>query len=203
MVMGGLFAGFFTPTTAGAIGAAGAVVIGLVRRELSWANFIGGLRDSIRMICMIFMLIAGAMIFGHFITASGLSRALVDFVENAGLSNLGTIVMVAAIFYLFGFFIDMMPLLLLLVPLFYPVIEKTGYDMVWFGVVIVMLIMIGMTTPPVGTNIYVTKGLVGDKVSLNTVFKGCLIFLIPMTIGLALIIAFPEIALFLPRFVSY
>lgn len=203
LVMGGLFAGFFTPTMAGAIGAVGAIVIGLARRELTWTRFVEGLRDALRMICMIFMLIAGAMIFGHFITASGLSQGLVEMVDNAGFSNLGIIIFVAALFFIFGFFIDMSPILLLLVPLFYPLILKTGYDVIWFGVVIVTLCMIGIVTPPVGTNIFVTKGLVGDKVPLNVVFKGCLIFVIPLTLGLILIIAFPEISLFLPRLISY
>jgi C4-dicarboxylate transporter DctM subunit len=203
LVMGGLFGGYFTPTTAGAIGAAGAVIIGLVRREMTWPVLSENLKDSLRLICMIFMLIVGAMIFGHFITASGLAQALVDWVGKIGLSSLGIIIFVSSLFFIFGFFIDMAPLLLILLPLFYPLISQTGYDMIWFGVIIVLLCMIGIITPPVGTNIFVTKGLVGDKVPLSTVFKGCLIFLIPMTISLILLIAFPEISLVLGRFVYY
>jgi C4-dicarboxylate transporter DctM subunit len=201
--MGGLFAGFFGPTMAGAIGSAGAIVIGLVRRELTWSRFVEGLRDSLRLSCMIFVLIIGAMIFGYFITVTTLSQSLVKWVEVTGLSPLGTIIFVSALFFVLGCFIDITPILLLLVPLFYPLILKSGYDVIWFGVVVVTLCMIGIVTPPVGTNIFVTKGLVGEEVSLNTIIKGVLIFLIPMTLGLVLIIAFPSISLFLPSFMSY
>jgi len=203
LVMGGLFGGFFSPTMAGAIGSAGAIIIGLVRRELTWDKFKEGMRDSLRLSCMIFMLIVGAMIFGHFITATGLSQSLVDWVRASGFSPIGIVVFVASLFFILGCFIDITPILLLLVPLFYPLILESGYDVIWFGVVVVTLCMIGIVTPPVGTNIFVTKGLVGDEISLNTVIKGVLIFLIPLVLGLIFIIAFPQISLFLPSFMTY
>jgi len=203
LIMGGLFAGFFSPTMAGAIGSAGAVVIGLVRRELNWSKFIGGLKDSLRLSCMILMLIIGAMIFGHFITATELSQALVNWVITSGMSPLGIILFVSSLFFILGCFIDITPILLLLVPLFFPLIVESGYNVIWFGVVVVTLCMIGIITPPVGTNIFVTKGLVGEEVPLNTIIKGVLIFLIPMVLGLVLIIAFPGISLFLPSFMTY
>ncbi len=201
LVIGGLFAGFFSPTMAGAIGSAGAIAIGLVRREMTWRRFVDGLKDSLRLSCMIFILIIGAMIFGHFITATGVSQALVDWAS--GLSPLGIIIFISALFFLLGCFIDITPILLLLVPLFYPLIIKSGYDVIWFGVIVVTLCMIGIVTPPVGTNLFVTKGLVGDEVSLNTIIKGILIFIIPLTLGLVLIIAFPIISTFLPSFMTY
>ncbi len=202
LVMGGLFAGWFSPTTAGAIGTAGAIVIGLVRRELTWAKFIDSLRESLRLSCMIFMLIIGAMIFGKFITASGLSQGMVDWVEASGMSPLGVVSFIAAMFFVLGCFIDISPIQLLLVPLFYPLLVQSGYDIIWFGVVVTALCMIGIVTPPVGTNIYVTKGL-SDNASLSTIIKGVGIFLIPMVIATILLILFPEISLFLPRFLSY
>lgn len=202
LVMGGLFAGWFSPTTAGAIGTAGAIVIGVVRRELTWRKFIQSLRESLRLSCMIFMLIIGAMIFGKFITASGLSQGIVDWVEESGMSPLGTITFIAGMFFILGCFIDISPIQLLLVPLFYPLLIKTGYDIIWFGVVVVVLCMIGIVTPPVGTNIYVTKGLT-QTASLGTIIKGIGIFLIPMVIATILLILFPQISLFLPKFLSY
>lgn len=202
LVMGGLFAGWFSPTSAGAIGTAGAVVIGVVRRELTLKKLIEGLRESLRLTCMIFMLIIGAMLFGHFITVSGFSQALLDWVRGAGLPPLGIIAFVTAVFFIFGLFIDIMPLLLLLVPLFYPTIVESGYDLIWFGVIAVTLCMVGIVSPPVGTNIYVTKGLAGD-VKLGVVFKGCLIYLIPLIIGLIILILFPKISLWLPSIMSY
>jgi tripartite ATP-independent transporter DctM subunit len=201
LVIGGLFAGFFSPTMAGAIGAACAVVIGILRREMTWRKFVEGLKDSLRLSCMIFVLIVGAMIFGHFIIATGVSQALVNWAST--LSPLGIIIFVSVLFYILGCFIDITPILLLLVPLFYPLVIKSGYDPIWFGVVVCALCMIGIVTPPVGTNLFVTKGLVGDEVPIVTIMKGIYIFLIPLTIGLIIIIAFPTISTFLPSFMTY
>jgi C4-dicarboxylate transporter DctM subunit len=201
LVIGGLFAGFFGPTMAGAIGAAGAVAIGLARRELTWRKFVEGLKDSLRLSCMIFILIVGAMIFGHFITATGASQGLVNFAS--GLSPLGMIVLICVIFYIGGALLDETPLLLILVPLLYPLVIKSGYDPIWFGVTITVLCMVGIVAPPVATNFFVVKGLVGDEVSMATIMKGIYIFLIPMTIGVILIIAFPDISTFLPSFMTY
>ena len=201
LVIGGLFAGFFGPTMAGAIGAAGAVAIGLARRELTWRKFVEGLKDSLRLSCMIFILIVGAMIFGHFITATGASQGLVNFAS--GLSPLGMIILICVIFYIGGALLDETPLLLILVPLLYPLVIKSGYDPIWFGVTITVLCMVGIVAPPVATNFFVVKGLVGDEVSMATIMKGIYIFLIPMTIGVILIIAFPDISTFLPSFMTY
>jgi len=201
LVIGGLFAGFFGPTMAGAIGAAGAIVIGLVRRELTWTRFMEGLKDSLRLSCMIFILIVGAMIFGHFLAATAVSQHLVDFAS--GLSPLGIITLTCAIFYVLGALLDETPLLLILVPLLYPLVIKSGYDPIWFGVIITALCMVGIVAPPVATNFFVVKGLVGEEVSLNTIIRGILIFLIPLSLGVILLIAFPIISTFLPSFMTY
>jgi C4-dicarboxylate transporter DctM subunit len=201
LVIGGLFAGFFGPTMAGAIGAAGAVAIGLARRELTWRKFVAGLKDSLRLSCMIFILIVGAMIFGHFITATGASQGLVNFAS--GLSPLGMIILICVIFYIGGALLDETPLLLILVPLLYPLVIESGYDPIWFGVTITVLCMVGIVAPPVATNFFVVKGLVGDEVPMFTIMKGIYIFLIPLSIGVILIIAFPDISTFLPSFMTY
>jgi C4-dicarboxylate transporter DctM subunit len=203
LVMGGLFAGWFSPTSAGAIGTVGAVAIGIFRRELTWEKAVDSLQETLRLTCMIFMLIIGAMIFGHFITASGLSGGMVDWVRASGMPPIGIVAFITAIFFVLGCFIDITPILLLLVPLFYPLLVESGYDVIWFGVVVTTLCMIGIVTPPVGTNIYVTKGLVGDAVPLSTVIKGVSIFLIPLVIALILIILIPQISTFLPALISY
>ncbi len=201
LVIGGLFAGFFSPTMAGAIGTAGAVMIGLVRGVLTWRKFVQGLKDSLRLSCMIFVLIVGALIFGHFVTATGVSQGLVNAVSR--LSPLGMITLVCVIFYIFGALLDESPLLLILVPLLFPVVIKAGYDPIWFGIIITALCMVGIVAPPVATNFFVVKGLVGDEASLNTIIKGILLFLIPLTVGVALLIAFPAISTFLPSFMTY
>ena len=151
---------------------------------------------------MIYMLIIGALIFGHFVTASGLSQGMVDWVKTSGLSPLGIVTFVSVVFFVLGCFIDITPILLLLVPLFYPLIVASGYDVIWFGVIVTALCMIGIITPPVGTNIYVTKGLAKDT-SLLSVIKGVLIFLVPMIVALIILILVPEISLWLPTFLTY
>jgi C4-dicarboxylate transporter, DctM subunit len=201
LVIGGLFAGLFSPTMAGAIGAAGAVIIGVVRRDLTWSKFVEGLKDALRLSCMIFILIIGAMIFGHFVTATGVAQGLVNFAS--GLSPIGIITLTCVIFYIMGALLDESPLLLILVPLLYPLVMKAGYDPIWFGVIITALCMVGIVAPPVATNFFVVKGLAGEEVSLGTIVKGILVFLIPLTLGLVLLIAFPSISTFLPSFMSY
>ena len=201
LVIGGLFTGFFSPTMAGAIGAAGAVGIGLVRKQLSWTKFTEGLKDALGLSCMIFVLIIGAMIFGHFIAATGVAQRLTEWAS--GMSPLKLIVFISFLFFIFGCFIDITPVLLLLVPQFYPLIIKYGYDPVWFGVVVCILCMIGIVTPPVGTNLFVTKGLVGEEVEMSVIMKGIYIFLVPLIIGLILVITFPKLATYLPSFMRY
>ncbi len=201
LVIGGLFAGIFSPTAAGSIGSAGAIVIGVANRELTWKKFMDGLIDALGLSCMIFILVIGALIFGHFITATNLSQGLVNFAS--GMSPIGIIVFISVIFFIMGCFIDMTPVLLLLVPLLYPLILKSGYDPIWFGVVAVTLCMIGIVTPPVATNIFVVKGMVGEEISMKTIIKGVFIFLIPLILSLVLLIAFPAISLFLPSFMTY
>jgi TRAP-type C4-dicarboxylate transport system permease large subunit len=150
---------------------------------------------------MIFILIVGAMIFGHFIAATGLSQGLVDYAS--GLSPLGLITLVCIIFYIFGALLDETPLLLILVPLLFPLVIKSGYDPLWFGVLITALCMVGIVAPPVATNFFVVKGLAGEDVSLMTIIKGIWVFLIPLTIGVVLLIAFPGISTFLPSIMTY
>lgn len=118
LVIGGLFTGFFSPTAAGAIGAAGAIIIGLFNREMTWPKLVSGLKESLGLICMIFVLIIGAIIFGHFVAATNLSQALIDLAS--GMSPVGIIFFVAVLFFILGCFIDMTPVVLLLVPLFFP-----------------------------------------------------------------------------------
>jgi TRAP-type C4-dicarboxylate transport system permease large subunit len=186
---------------AGAMGAAGAVAIGVARRELTWGKFLDGLKESLRLSCMIYILIVGAMIYGHFITVTGVGQGLYNFASH--LSPLGIIVLVCIIFYIMGALLDETPLLLILVPLLYPLVLKAGYDPIWFGVIITSLCMIGIVAPPVATNFFVVKALAGEEVSLYTIIKGILIFLIPLTVSLALLIAFPIISTFLPSFMTY
>ncbi len=200
LVIGGLYTGFFGPTTAGAIGAAGAIVIGLVNREMTWSKLVGGLQDSLRLACMILILIIGAIIFGHFITATNVSAALVNWAKD--LHPLALMSFFCIVFFILGAFLDETPLLLLLVPLVFPLVEQAGYDPIWFGVIVTALCMLGIVTPPVATNLFVVKGMVGDEVSFMTISKGTLIYLIPLALSVVILIAVPQIATFLPQYVK-
>lgn len=202
ITIGGLFAGWFTPTQAGAIGAAGAVVIGLINRQLTWPKFIEATGDGLRLSCMILLLIAGATVFGHFITRTTLPIELANWVSTLDVPPAIIIVLIVAFWFILGCFIDAMALIVLMIPIILPVITNLGYDLIWFAVIITVLSMIAVVTPPVGVNAYVVKGITGN-VPLTTIFKGVIPFLIPLVIGLALLIAFPGLSTFLARFITY
>lgn len=202
LTIGGLFAGWFTPTQAGAIGAAEAIIIGLINRQLTWEKFIQATRDGLRLSCMIMLLIAGATVFGHFITRTAMPMQLANWVSTLDVSPAVIMLIIIAFWFFLGCFIDAMPIVVLLVPILLPIITSFGYDLIWFAVVVVALSMVAVVTPPVGVNAYVVKGILED-VPLTTIFKGIFPFLIPFAIGIALIIAFPSLSTFLTEFITY
>jgi C4-dicarboxylate transporter DctM subunit len=202
LTMGGLFGGIFSPTQAGAIGGAGALIIGIARRELDWKDFVEASKDGLRISCMILLLVAGATIFGHFIAVTQIPAVLAGWAESLPVPPWVIMAMLYVFWFILGCFVDAMALIVLLVPIFYPLVTQLGFDPIWFGVIITIFSMIAVVTPPVGVNAYVVKGLF-KEIPLETVFKGIFPYLIPFTIATALIIAFPQIALFLPRFISY
>lgn len=202
LTIGGLFAGWFTPTQAGAIGAAEAVIIGLINRQLTWAKFIEGTRDGLRLSCMIMLLIAGATVFGHFITRTAMPIELANWVSTLNVSPIVVMLLIIAFWFFLGCFLDAMPIVVLLVPILLPIITSLGYNLIWFAVVVTSLSMVAVVTPPVGVNAYVVKGILED-VPLTTIFKGIVPFFIPFAIGIALIVAFPSLSTFLTEFITY
>lgn len=201
-VIGGLFLGWFSPTQAGAIGAAGALAIGLVRRELSWRSFFEATKDGLRTSCMVIFIITGAIIFGHFMAISKIPFVLADWIGGLPLPPMGIIGVIALIFFIGGFFMDAMALIVLLIPIFFPVLIALNVDLIWFGVIIVLVCEMGVITPPVGVNVFIIKGIAPD-VPLETIFKGIFPFLAALIICTIILIAFPQIATFLPGFVRY
>jgi C4-dicarboxylate transporter DctM subunit len=202
LVIGGLFLGWFSPTKAGAIGAAGALVIGLARRELSWRAFWEASKDALRTSCMVLFIIAGAVIFGHFMALSRIPFALADWVGGLPLPTMGIVGVMAFIFFVGGFFMDSMAMIVLLVPILYPVLISLNIDLIWFGVIVVLVGEMGVITPPVGVNVFVIKGI-APEVPLETIFKGIFPFLAALIICTIILIAFPQIATFLPGFARY
>ncbi len=202
LVMGGLFVGWFTPTEAGAAGAAGAMLIPLARGQLTWRGLIDSLVETTRITAMVFLIVTGATIFGHFMAVTRVPFELSEWVGGLGVSPY--IIMGFIIFgYLIGgCFMDSLALITLTVPVLYPLILKLGFDSVWFGVIIVLVGEMGVITPPVGINVYIIKGVAGD-VPLETIFRGIFPFLVALIVCTAILIAFPQIALFLPSFMTW
>lgn len=197
--IGGLFAGLFTPTEAGGVGAAGVVLVTALSRSMSWKGFNNALSDTTRTSAMILFLVAGAMIFSRFMAVSRIPFELANWVGNLPLPSFFILIVILIIYIFFGMFIEMIPLILLTVPIFYPVVvDVLGYDPIWFGVIIVLVVAMGVITPPVGINVYVIKG-VAKEVPLEVIFRGIWPFLFASVICCLLLIIFPQIATFLPN----
>jgi tripartite ATP-independent transporter DctM subunit len=196
--MGGLFAGWFTATEAGAVGAAGVLVVALLGRSISWEGFKKSLFDTTRTTAMIMLLIAGSVIFGRFMAISRIPFELATWTGNLDLPAWGVMSIILFIYLILGCFIDALAMILLTIPIFYPIaVDTLGYDPIWFGVIIVLVVAMGVITPPVGMNVYILKGVVPD-VPLETIFKGIWPFLFAIIVCIALIMVFPGIATYLP-----
>ncbi len=200
--LGGLFAGWFTPTEAGAVGVIGVLLIALLQRRLSRESFMASLADTTRASAMIMLLVAGAIVFGRFIALSRIPFELAGWAGGVELPPFAVMAIILLVYLLLGCFIDALALVLLTIPIFYPVVVQTlGYDPIWFGVIIVMVVAMGVITPPVGMNVYIVKGVARD-VPLEVIFKGIWPFLLAIIICLAMLIIWPQIATFLPALLN-
>lgn len=197
MVMGGLFFGLFTPTEAGAVGAFGTIVISLLRRQIGFSGIIQSLLETTRISCMILVIVAGATVFGHFLAITRIPFDIANWVAGLNLPSFAIMGLIILVYLAGGCFIDALALIMLTVPIFFPVISSLGYDPIWFGVIIVLVTQIGVITPPVGINVYVVKS-VAREVPLQTIFQGIVPLLIALLVATVILIPFPQIATFLP-----
>jgi len=197
LVMGGLFFGFFTPTEGGAIGAFGTLLLAVVRNMINWNGFKMAVYESLRISCMVMLIVAGATVFAHFLAVTRIPYNLAEWVSNLPLPPNGIMAIIIFVYLIGGCFMDAFGMILLTIPIFYPVILKLGFDPIWFGVVIVLVTEMGVITPPVGVNVYVVSG-VAKNVPLEVIFRGIVPLLIALLVCCALLIAFPQIPLFLP-----
>lgn len=197
LVMGGIFFGVFTPTEAAAVGAFLTLALAVIRRQLSWDGFMKSLADTTRISCMVMVIVTGAIVFGHFLAVTRLPYDLANWVSQLPLPSYAIMGVIILVYLLGGCFMDALAMIMLTVPIFFPVAEALGYDPIWFGVVIVLITEMGVITPPVGVNVYVVYGVVKD-VPLETIFKGVLPMLVALLICNFLLLVFPDIALFLP-----
>jgi len=201
LVMGGLFGGFFTPTEAAAVGAAGSLIVAAARGGLTRKMLQRSLLETVRTSCMVLAIVAGAVIFSRFLAITQIPTRLAAGLAGLPLPPWGIMATVILFYLAAGCFVDALALLLLTVPIFYPVVEGLGYDPVWFGVMIVVVTQMGVISPPVGVNVYVVSGIERD-VPLHTIFRGALPFLAALVVAAALLLAFPAITLFLPNLVE-
>jgi tripartite ATP-independent transporter DctM subunit len=198
LIMGGIYGGLFTPTEAGAVGATGALLFGLIRRRITRKNLFEALLATGRTTSMVFMVVIGTAIYGYFLTSTQLPMELADYAVNLPVPPVAVIGAIILICFGLGCVMGTLPLVFITVPIFAPVVETLGFDLIWFGVIVVVISEIGMITPPVGINVYIMKGIAKD-VPLSTVFKGIFPFLVADFARLVTLIAFPWLTLFLPE----
>lgn len=192
LVMGGMFAGWFTPTEAAAIGAAGSVAIAAWARKLTFRMLATALDETLRTSCMVLVIVAGATVFGHFLQITNVPTELAAWMAGLPLPGWGIMLVIILFYLVAGAFLDALALVMLTIPIFYPVVLNLGFDPIWFGVVIVLVTQMGVISPPVGVNVYVVSGM-DRAVPLQAVFKGALPFLAALIVAALLLLAFPQI----------
>jgi len=197
LVMGGIYMGIFTPTEAGGIGAFGAIVISLIQRRLTVQGFINSIGETARITAMALLIFIGAMLFSRFIAVSQLPFMLSEMISNLAIPDLAVIVVILIIYLFLGCFFDIITTLVLTLPILFPVIEAMGFDPIWYGVLMVRIIEIGVISPPFGLDCFVVAGAMNVRV--GTVFRGVIPFVIADLFNVALLLAIPQISLFLPN----
>ncbi len=198
VVMGGIYGGVFTPTEAAGIGAAGAFIIALARRSLSWRSSWEVLSETAMTTSSLFAVVIGALIFSNFINRAGLPDQLLSLVTGNAISPMMVILTILGIYIVLGCVFESLSMLLLTVPIFYPLVESLGFDLVWFGIVVVVVTEISLITPPVGLNVFVLSGVLKD-VKTGDIFRGVTPFWVADIMRLSLITLVPAISLILPQ----
>jgi tripartite ATP-independent transporter DctM subunit len=197
MVMGGLLTGWFTPSEAGSVGAAAVVIVMFISRKFSFKAVGTSLLESVSTTAMILLLIFGAMLFSHFLTTTEIAQMIADFIRSANLHPYVVLAIILVIYVILGFFMDIWAILIVTLPIFFPLIAEAGFDPLQFGVLSVLCIMIGCITPPVGVVVFALSGMVRD-VPMYTIFKGCYPFLFVMLIIVVILMFAPSLSTWLP-----
>jgi C4-dicarboxylate transporter DctM subunit len=196
--VGGIYAGFFSPTEAAAVGAFMALVIGAVQGQLSLSVLSKCFVETLKTTCMLFMIIIGAVIFSYFVVQAQLPNALIDWIKHMNMTPLGLMLTLVLTYIVLGCFLEGIGLVLITVPVFLPVVVASGFDPIWFGVLVVIVVEMGLIHPPVGMNLFVIQAQVPD-IPILSIYKGTLPFLVAPLVLIILMLVFPDIALYLPR----
>ncbi len=197
VVSGGIYSGIFTVSEAAAVGASVALLLALFRRRLTRANFLSSLGETASNTGLIFVIIIGASVFSYFATLSGLPAATVAWIEGLGLPPLAVIMLLMVFYLILGSIFDTIAAMVLTLPFVYPLVIGLGYDPIWWGVVNIVVIELGMITPPIGINVFVLHGMARD-LPLGTIFKGVVPFIMADAVRLVVLILFPPLSLWLP-----
>ncbi len=192
-VFGGLFMGFFTPTEAGAVGAFLSMVIAAAKGSLTFAALRATIRETLVTTSAIIIITVGASLFTRLVAVSGISGALEAMVATWGLDPITVMIGIALVYLLLGMFLEPIGAMLITLPIFIPLVNQAGYDLIWFGIIVAKFLEVGMITPPVGINVFVIKNVVGDGISMMTIFRGVLWFFVADLILIAACVAWPEL----------
>jgi C4-dicarboxylate transporter DctM subunit len=197
-VIGGLYGGFFIPTEAGAVGAVGAFIIGVLRGKLTKDGILQSLLQATRTAAAVFTVLIGALCFGYFLTITQTPQNITAFLTGLGIGPYGVLALILLMYLVLGCLMDAMAMVILTVPIVFPVVTALGFDPIWFGIVIVMTVELGLIHPPVGMNVFVIKSVIKD-VNMSTIFIGVLPFVVTDLIRLVILVLFPLLATWLPQ----
>ena len=198
LVIGGLYIGWFTPTEAGAVGVFFTFLVIVPTGRLSWTGLISSIKDTLKISCMVFMLVTGAIIFGRFLAVTRITFMVADFAAGLDVSRYVILAFVLLIYLIGGCFIDSLGFLVLTIPIFFPLGMALGFDPIWYAIILTMVTTMGAITPPVGVNIYVVKAL-APEIELSTIFKSVSFFLTACIVCIVILIIFPQIVLIIPN----
>ena len=196
LIIGGIYAGIFTPTEAAGVGCAGVLITTLIQRKLNWAAISAALRSTALISAMIFAIIIGGYVVARFLAVTGLTDALVDLIIAAELGRIGFLILLVLLYFVLGAMLDVFGMLVLTIPFILPVVIELGIDPIWFGVFVVIMAELALITPPIGANVFVMRRVAPD-VPMEEIFRGVFPFVIGELLVLTLLILFPDLALWL------
>jgi tripartite ATP-independent transporter DctM subunit len=196
LIIGGIYGGIFTPTEAGGVGAFGAIIISVVSRRLTLKILLDSLLEATKITAMIMLLVLGAFILMKFLAISKLPFMLADTISSLTLPRYVIFAGIIVLYIFLGMFLDIFSAIVLTIPVIFPLITKMGFDPIWFGVIMVVVMEMGLITPPVGLNVFALSGVTG--VPIHIIFRGVLPFVLAMIVCIILLALFPQMALFLP-----
>jgi tripartite ATP-independent transporter DctM subunit len=197
VVIGGLMKGWFSPTEAGSIGTAAVLILAYAKRAFPFARLVKAFEESLRTACMVLILIAGSVVFGHFLTVTEIPKITADWVGGLPINKNLVMILIIFVYLIGGSFIDDLAFMILATPIFYPAVLKLGFDPIWFGIMIGITLMIGVIIPPVAISVFIVKNITGEP--FNLIYAGVTPFLLSLIACATLLFFFPEIALFLPN----